>query len=222
MAEKHIHQRTGDWILGMNTKPGHIGPGIEIQNARVNSLVHFTSFDPKCIFDLHNLVPIPEEGGNTLLPLSFLILCSNYGLSGFALYLQPALVFLRFFPAKIEKKQTRKHPAGLNAEPELRIVNTRPCNLQNAFVIFTSNFSFSTDGAPRTERRRQRNAWKRKLKHKETSSCIFVIWDNCLDVEMRSCSPSRWVPASLHKCTSTHTNRTVSVRLRKFFGWRLN
>lgn len=36
---------------------------------------------------------------------------------------------------------------------------------------------------------------------------------------MRSCSSSRWVPSSLHGCTSTHTHRMASVCLPKFFGW---
>lgn len=60
------------------------------------------------------MIPTPE--GGTLLPLSFLILCSNYGLSGFTLYLQSVLVFLTFFAAKIEKKQTRKHPVRCRSE----------------------------------------------------------------------------------------------------------
>lgn len=73
-------------------------------------------FWPKMHFRPSQSCPHSWGGGNTLLPLSFLILCSNYGLSGFALYLQPALVFLTFFPAKIEKKQTRKHPARCRTE----------------------------------------------------------------------------------------------------------
>lgn len=60
---------------------------------------------------------IPTPGGwGTPLPFLFLILCSNYGLSGFSLYLQSVLVFLTFFTAEIEKKQTRKHPARCRTE----------------------------------------------------------------------------------------------------------
>lgn len=61
-------------------------------------------------------IPTPGGGGGTPLRLSFLILCPNYGLSGFSLYLQSVLVFLTFFAAEIEKKQTRKHPARCRTE----------------------------------------------------------------------------------------------------------
>lgn len=56
------------------------------------------------------------------------------------------LVFFFFFEDK--KKNQKQKAAPLNAMLKLRIVNTKPCNLQNAFVIFTSNFSFSTERVP--------------------------------------------------------------------------
>lgn len=74
--------------------------------------------------------------------------CCNYGLSlFFTLYLKLAVVFspffLFFFFASSEEKAS-----GPNAMLMLRIVNTKPCNLPNAFVIFTSNFSGSTVRVP--------------------------------------------------------------------------
>lgn len=83
-------------------------------------------------------------------PHTLLILSCNYGLSFFTLYFQFTVVFI--------VKPKGRHAAGQNVVSELRIVNIKPCNLQNAFVIFSSNFSFSTDCHESGAQRKLENA----------------------------------------------------------------
>lgn len=68
------------------------------------------------------------------------------------------LSFFLFFFLWRKRKNQKQKAAGLNAMLELRIVNTKPCNLQNAFVIFTSNFSFSTEWVPHMKRGNQKRS----------------------------------------------------------------
>lgn len=84
------------------------------------------------------------------LTLPLFILYCNYGPSFFTLYLKLAVVFSPFFFLFFweQEKNQKQKAAPLNSMLKLRIVNTKPCNLQNAFVIFTSNFSSSTEWVP--------------------------------------------------------------------------
>lgn len=131
-----------------------------------------------------------DESSWWRLTLFLFIFFCNYGLSFFTLYFHSAVVFsfFPFFFFSEGKKKQNEHAAGLNAMFELRIVNTKPCNLQNAFVIFTSNFSFSTEWVPHMKSGNQ----------KEAVECVRVKMNTKMNDSLICVTATHFTPSSHH------------------------